>query len=268
MQNNTLDIKGNAHLYNGVNATFTSDRFQNEDSAIRFAYGFYQVPAGVYFSGDFTISVWIRLNKIGNWARIIDFGNGSALNNIVLASCNGITSQPVLVLYDSFGISKRVAAASFLEIGNWTHIAFTLNGTIGKMFINGIFNSQSQFFITNNIKRESNYVGRSNWAGNENLNADLDDLIIINRSLSDSEIIELKNISIATTKAVILQGDSINKSCNLIECVEQNNCLAYINNGTQNFAFACQELCIFLIILCTVFGGNLGIRLTRTKFIF
>ena len=197
IQNNTLDIKGNAHLYNGVNVPFTTDR--NEKSAIRLTYGYYQVPAGVYFSGDFTISVWIRLNKLVNWARIIDFGNGAPSNNIILASSNVASGQPILILYNNTSTNTRVATGSSLKIGNWTHIAFTLNGSIGKIYMNGTFAALTPFLRPINISRSLNYVGKSNWATNENLNADLDDLMIFNRSLSESEINELMGLSITTT---------------------------------------------------------------------
>ena len=188
-------MKGTAHLYNGVNATFTTDRFQNEKSAIRLTYGYYQVPAGVYFSGDFTISVWIRLNKLVSWARIIDFGNGAYSNNVILSTSNISTGQPILILYNGTISSSRVSTLSALKIGLWTNIAFSLNRTTAKIYLNGTFSALDSFLRPTNMTRVSNYVGKSNFPNNENLNADLDDLMIFDRSLSDSEIIELMKVN-------------------------------------------------------------------------
>jgi hypothetical protein len=50
----TTDMIGNKDLYNPVNANFSSDRFGNINSAIYLNNGYYQVPSGVYFYGDFT----------------------------------------------------------------------------------------------------------------------------------------------------------------------------------------------------------------------
>ena len=82
-----------------------------------------------------------------------------------------------------------------LQIGRWTHIACTLNGTMARVCLNAVCGSQSGFNQPANIIRSFNYVGKSNWPEDENLNADLDDLMIFNRSLSDSEIIQLMKLS-------------------------------------------------------------------------
>ena len=186
-------MKGTAHLYNGVNALFTTDRFQNENSAIRFTNGYYQVPAGVYFRGDFTISVWQRLNKLVNWARIIDFGNGPNSDSIFLASTT--VGQPVMFIYNNSNSFTRVQTVSSLVIGSWAHVAFTLNGTTAKIYLNGTFVALTPFMTPSNTLRTRNYIGRSNTSGIGYLNADLDDLMIFNRSLSDSEIIELMEVN-------------------------------------------------------------------------
>jgi len=60
---NLSDIVGKADLYNGLNYYFVSDRFCTPNSAIYFKNGFLQVPAGVYFSGDFSVTAWIYLKS-------------------------------------------------------------------------------------------------------------------------------------------------------------------------------------------------------------
>ena len=242
MQYNTLDIKGSAHLYNGVNTTFTTDRFQNENSAIRFTYGYYQVPAGVYFSGDFTLSVWIRLTKIISWARLIDFGNGASSNNLALASSVAQLGQPFLYVFNSLSSNAWFTSAFMLQIGSWTHIACTINGTMAKICLNGVCGSQTGFNQPANIIRSRNYVGKSNWPEDENLNADLDDLMIFNRSLNYSEIVELMSVSWArTTSLTILveqETSSVipNVSLNLNSSLIKNTAIDDIKNSTFDFS--------------------------------
>ncbi len=82
--NNLEDSEGNADLYDGVNYEFVNDRFNNSNSAIQFNSGYVKIPAGSYFSSDFTITLWVNLQVIRYWQRIIEFGNGKPLYNVVL----------------------------------------------------------------------------------------------------------------------------------------------------------------------------------------
>ena len=257
LENNTLDMKGTAHLYNGVNASFTKDRFENENSAIRLTYGYYQVPAGVYFSGDFTISIWIRLNEHVSWARIIDFGNGETSNNIILASSNGVPAQPVLLIYYDTNPNTRVSAIPSLEIGNWTHVAFTFDGTTGKIYMNGTFSAQNYFSRPDQTTRIYNYVGKSNIAIDTNLNADLDDLMIFNRSLSDSEIIQLMKLSsvdnsifsgnstfqlsqLSSSQIISLFNSSYDLSGCIVNCSNKGECK--FDSLINNFFCSCNSV--------------------------
>ena len=83
---NVNDSIGNAHLYGGVNAALTSDRFGQSNTAISLSNGYYKVPPGVYFSGkQLTIMAWVRIRHFRSYSRLIDFGNGPSNENIVLA---------------------------------------------------------------------------------------------------------------------------------------------------------------------------------------
>ena len=81
---NLNDVVGDAHLTGSTSCIFVMDRFGNPNSAIYLNKSFLQVPTGVYFDGDFTITAWINLKSFNSLATIIDFGNGSSKNNIVL----------------------------------------------------------------------------------------------------------------------------------------------------------------------------------------
>ncbi len=72
---NLSDMIGIAHLFNGFNYSFVEDRYGNLNSSIYFQNGYLQVPPGVYFSYDFTFTVWIKLKSFKAYSRVIDFGN-------------------------------------------------------------------------------------------------------------------------------------------------------------------------------------------------
>jgi hypothetical protein len=174
-------------MYNGVNVDFVKDRFGKPNSAIRFSYGFYQVPSGVYFKGDFTVSVWIK--AIGSFynAPIFDFGNGGSSDNIRFISTSYYYSQSFYMFFKNY--ESRIDASFTLVLGQWTHWVFTLSDTVGSFYANGLLIVQTNdMFIPRNINRTSNYIGKSNWDWQGNLWADLDDLRIYNRSMSQAEI--------------------------------------------------------------------------------
>jgi len=79
---NLSDVVGGANLYNGYSYSYTYDRLCSANSAIYFNKGYLQVPSGVYFYGDFNVTAWIYLKSYQSYSRVIDFGNGQAVENI------------------------------------------------------------------------------------------------------------------------------------------------------------------------------------------
>ena len=193
MDNNVYDSAGGAHLYNGSNVQFVKDRFGKANSAIRFTDGYYQVPPGVYFKGDFTVSVWIKaIGIVNTGGTIIDFGNGVSSDNIRFITSYQNEYKPVFYVNIN-NYESNVEPSLTLVLGQWTHLVFTLSGSNGALYMNGLLISQSSdLFTPRNINRTLNYIGKDNWNsyldGNGNLWADLDDLRFYNRAMSQAEI--------------------------------------------------------------------------------
>lgn len=80
--NNLSDIVGEKDLFEGVNYLFTNDRFNNANSSIHFNDGFLKVPTGCYFSGDFSVVAWVKLNSNNPYQRLFDFANGPDMDNV------------------------------------------------------------------------------------------------------------------------------------------------------------------------------------------
>ena len=191
IDNHVNDTINGANMYNGYNVEFVKDRFGKANSAVRFTDGYYQVPPGIYFKGDFTISVWLKLNVYVANSRVLDFGNGPYFDNVLLTTINDNTLS---YLYTSFSYVSGSFLYSSLPLikGQWLHLAATLRGTTGSVYINGVLVAQSNsMFTPKSINRTSNYVGKNNWDGYGNLWGDLDDLRIYDKALSQSEVYDL-----------------------------------------------------------------------------
>jgi len=185
--NNLSDVIGGANLFGGFNYSFVPDRFCLPNSAIYFNNGYLQVPAGVYFSGDFTVTAWIYLKSYQYYSRIFDFGIGQKNDNIILAIKN-TTSQMIGFLFKS-SLNTNIEASSIINLNQWYFISFVLSGTTGYIYVNGVqVASTALLLVPNNIERTSNYIGKSNWPYDSNADAIYDEIKIYNQALASDDI--------------------------------------------------------------------------------
>lgn len=182
---NLTDVVGGANMYGGISYEYTYDRFCNAYSAIYFNVGYLQVPSGVYFSGDFTITAWMYLLS-NSASRMIDFGN--LLSDNILLGID-FPSLRVLGLVRNSTSGNTFVTPSLMQLKTWYHVAFVLSGSIGYIYVNGNLTVSAIQNFPNNVIRNNNYVGKSNWASNTNANATYDDLKIYNGSLSAAQIL-------------------------------------------------------------------------------
>lgn len=171
INNNLRDVAGtNSHL-SGC-AQFTYNRELRQDSAISFveedqlAARYLTAPANVYFTGDFTITAWVKLNMITRWATLMDFANGQESDNVYVSLTN--ESMPVLYVYldDNNGTFIEATSSSQILEGVWTHIGVTLSARSLSLYLNGRLDSVWEICascIPRNVMRRSNFVGWSNY---------------------------------------------------------------------------------------------------------
>jgi len=162
-----------------------------------------QVPAGVYFSGDFTVTAWIYLKSFQPNSRLFDFGNGAPSDNVL----SSVFSSIYYHLYQSETGSNGVTSQEIINLNQWYYMAFVLSGTTGYIYVNGSQVASGASLVPNNIVRTSNYIGKSNW-GNPNADAIYDEIKIYKGALSAAAInssfySELSSSS-TTTSMIIL----------------------------------------------------------------
>jgi hypothetical protein len=149
------------------------------------------VPAGVYFSGDFTIECWVYPKDFANWARIIDFGNGAGNHNVLLSYTYGTTGAPGFYVEGA-----QFQANQTIPLNQWSHIAATLSGTTATIYINGVVAGTATFPQPVNVTRNNCYIGKSNW-GDPNPNAVFDEVRIWNTAKTPAEIQSSMNTELA-----------------------------------------------------------------------
>lgn len=193
-------------------------------------------PAGVYFSGDFTIECWVYPKSFPNWARIIDFGNGAGSDNVLLAYTYGTSGAPGFYVEGS-----QFQANQSLPLNQWSHIAATLSGNTATIYINGTAAGTATFPTPVNIIRNNCYIGKSNW-GDPNANAVFDELRIWNTALSPTQIQASMNTELIGNETGLVayynfnEGIPAGNNAGITTLIDKT---ANANNGTlQNFALS------------------------------
>jgi lysophospholipase L1-like esterase len=153
------------------------------------------VPDGITSNlNDFSISCHVYLNSVVTWTRIFDFGIDTTLY-MMLTPASGDTGYPSFcITLDGNDGEQGLNGTSALSTNSWHHIAVTRSGNTGILYINGqevdrntgMTLSPSELGNTTN-----NYIGRSQWEHDPYLNALIDNFVMYDRALSDSEVADL-----------------------------------------------------------------------------
>ncbi len=83
-----------------------------------------------------------------------------------------------------------------LPTGGWHHVAVTLNGSTGTLYVDGAqvgINTSMTLKPSDLGATTQNWIGRSQYSADPSLNGRVDDFRIYNRALTASEVMHLKN---------------------------------------------------------------------------
>ena len=93
------------------------------------------VPAGTWFSGDFTIEAWVRPNQFVAGASLLNFGNDAASDGVTLGF-TGASGQLSLQVRNG-SQSQQLNSSSLIATSGWTHVAATLSQQRATLYLNG-----------------------------------------------------------------------------------------------------------------------------------
>lgn len=162
-------ISGNALILSGGNAS---------------------LPAGIVSTlTNFTIATWVKVDTLSTWSRIFDFGTGTSVN-MYLTPLSGSNTIRFAITTSGSGAEQQINGSAALTTGSWQHVAVTLSGNTGTLYVNGVAVGSN----TNMTLRPSslgsttqNYIGKSQYP-DPALVGSIDDFRIIGRALSQGEI--------------------------------------------------------------------------------
>ncbi|HET6407945.1 MAG TPA: LamG-like jellyroll fold domain-containing protein, partial [Chthoniobacteraceae bacterium] len=153
-------------------------RFDGSDDVVRLRSGLLN---GVT---DLTIATRVRWDGGGDWQRIFDFGNSTT--QYLFLSPKGGSSLRFAI---KNGGSEQVLDGPALTSGDWTHVAVTLVGNTGTLYLNGAAVATGSITIDPSaISPTINYLADSQYAADPLFNGVIDDFRIYNRGLGAAEV--------------------------------------------------------------------------------
>lgn len=152
-----------------------------------------RLPNGVVNGlSNLTIATWVRLDAVNVWSRVFDFGSGTG-TNMFLTPSRGGDGYIYFALKAGGWWEEGIAGTAALPTNVWTHVAVTLSGSTGILYVDGVeVGRKSDMTYTPNGmgNTTSNYVGKSQY-NDALLNGRVDELRIYPAALSATEIASL-----------------------------------------------------------------------------
>ncbi|MEV6110582.1 beta-L-arabinofuranosidase domain-containing protein [Streptomyces sp. NPDC051940] len=156
--------------------------------------GHLALPAGLVTGlTALTVSVWARVDTQANSARIFDLGYHKS-TYLFLAARTG-TGRPRAALKIAGMEGEDVVDADApLPTGSWTHLALTIGGGRGVLYVDGREAGRNDALVTSPLllgATTRNYLGRSQNATHPYLHGAVADFRVHNRALPAADIAAL-----------------------------------------------------------------------------
>ena len=147
-------------------------RFNGTDAFLTLPPGFSD------FAGGLSIEAWVRPAATTLYARVTDFGNGEAIDNIVFYR----TARTDELTYEVHDPGARLLEPGVIVDGVWQYLAVShLTNQIAALYKNGrVVGSAANIPLPSPVTRTLNFIGRSNWVADELFQGDMDELRVSN----------------------------------------------------------------------------------------
>ncbi|MFE4544250.1 beta-L-arabinofuranosidase domain-containing protein [Arthrobacter sp. NPDC056727] len=179
----------------------------------RGSYMYGQLPAGsVDGLTAMTFAAWVRPTAAANWARIFDFGNDTR-TYAFLAQRDGAGLPRFAITRNFAGGEQTIVGAAPLPVNEWSHVAVTLDGRTGTLYVNGKQAGQNTALTLTPALLGSLanvWLGRSQY-NDPNFAGAYQDVNIWQSALTAAQVAELAAARASDTSAG--NGDVVSLAC-------------------------------------------------------
>lgn len=186
-----LSLEGNRSQVEGAlldGAAWGDGRLNNQAVAFDGKTAGLQLPSGV-FSGldDFTVSLWAYANSL-HWDSCMFFAGHDGFSYMRIAPQAGKGGLRFAICAAGHNDEQAVEAPSPMPTRRWVHVAVTLKGTTGRLYVDGseAASSDTIFLSPRQVGDQVTFLGR-NWA-HPSFNGRIQDFRVHAGALSAAEI--------------------------------------------------------------------------------
>lgn len=185
------DASGNAHTGTLVNAAWAAGHGAGNAVSLNGSDAHVSLPDDLLRDvADCTLAAWVFWKGGGNWQRIFDLGAGQG--RYLFLTPRGSSGTVRFAITTNNGVGEQtIGGNAALPTGQWVHVAVTLAGAVGTLYVNGVAVGTNSAMTTAPFRLGStsqNWLGRSQYAADPYFNGLIDDFRIYNGVLTAAQI--------------------------------------------------------------------------------
>jgi len=182
------------------------------------------------FAG-FSVSLWFmplhtpNTTYIANLIRLFDFANGPGIDNIIICYDKaGNENYLRFYLCNNTGwIHNELRNPFLIDNKKWKHLVWTISTDgIWSIYVNNQLLLNQSIGIPTNVTRKNNYIGKSNWQGDNVTHGKIADFRIYQREITVDNVNTLYNLASFSTNDISTDLPIL-KNKNIIK----NGCFTY-----------------------------------------
>lgn len=188
---------------------------------------FVTLPAGLADTEDITIAAWVKWDGGNPWQWLWNFGSGTSYY-MFLTPRSGDNTLRFAITNSSWASEQQLNAAQ-LPTGQWVHVAVTIAGTTGRLYVNGsLVNTNSAMTLDPaSLNAGLNYLGKSQFA-DPLFNGQIDDFRVYHEALSATSVAQLARTQMGPEELSLLAAWWLWQT---LDCGAESDCLTMDLNG-------------------------------------